>query len=625
MSEGNGPIVWAVDTLRRITGNRLHLLIVAATLLAFTLSYWLAYLIRFEFLVPPPYAVFMASTLPYILLIKLVVFYYSGIYKILWAYIGLKDLYRILMACAFATGLVAVVNQVLFPWQSVPRSVLVADGLFTFLSVGGIYACLRSLREANARAEGRPVGSLEPAFIVGAGDAGEALLRELQRNRASAIRVVGFLDDAPEKSGTSLRGVKILGRVEDAARLSAAYGAKKAFIAIPSAGGADLRRIVTSLLSAKVAMKVLPPLTNLSSEAGFATQLREVSIEDLLRREPVRLDMAAISGSIRDKVVLVTGAAGSIGSELCRQILEQNPARLVALDIAETPLQGLLLELGGRAKGEALLPELADVTDDVRIREIFRKHRPAVVFHAAALKHVPLMESQPREAVRVNIQGTRIVAEASRAEGVGSFILISTDKAVNPSSVMGATKRLAELLLLSLAEEGKGPTRFMAVRFGNVLGSSGSVLPIFKAQLARGGPLTVTHPEMRRYFMTIPEAVQLVLQASVLGRGSEVFMLDMGEPIYIKDFAADLIRLSGLVPDVDVKIEYSGIRPGEKLHEDLRFDAEKMFQTPHAQIYGLRANAEQEEAWRGAVGDYLAQSPAPGVFQARLAALLNRT
>jgi FlaA1/EpsC-like NDP-sugar epimerase len=615
----------AQAALRRATGNRLHLLVVAITLLAFSVSYWMAYLLRFEFIIPPSYSGFFLSTLPYVLLIKLIVFYVNGIYRILWAYVGLKDLYRILLTSAFATGLVTIINQVLFPWQLVPRSVLVADGLLTFLGTGGVYALLRSLREANARAEGRPTGTLEPAFIVGAGDAGEALLRELQRNRAAAIRVVGFLDDAPEKEGSSLRGVKILGRVDEAASLASELGVRKAFIAIPSAGGATIRKIVNALLAAKLAIKILPPLTKLSSEESFATQLREVSIEDLLRREPVRLDMAAISDSIRENVVLVTGAAGSIGSELCRQILDQHPSKLVVLDLAESPLHGLQLELRRRVTGTEIILELADITDPHRVRGIFGKYSPALVFHAAALKHVPMMEEHPREAVRVNVLGTRIVAEAAREFETSSFILISSDKAVNPASVMGATKRIAELLLHQLSKQGRGRTRFMAVRFGNVLGSNGSVLPIFRAQLARGGPLTVTHPEMRRYFMTIPEAVQLVLQASVLGLGQEIFVLDMGQPIYIKDLAADLIRLSGKIPETDVKIEFTGIRPGEKLFEELRFDSESMATTAFPQISLLRANSNGTDEWDNLLSRLWDNMSNPQLLADRVVAALKQS
>jgi FlaA1/EpsC-like NDP-sugar epimerase len=335
-----------------------------------------------------------------------------------------------------------------------------------------------------------------------------------------------------------------------------------------------------------------------------------VAVEDLLRREPVALDQAGLAAFLGGKTVLVTGAAGSIGSELCRQVLGFKPKRLVAVDIAETPLHALALELRPKAGESGLAFELADVTSRARVDALLAAHRPEVVFHAAALKHVPILEEHPREAVRVNLGGTRNVAEASLAAGVAAFVLISTDKAVNPTSVMGSTKRLAELLVGHLSRAG-GPTRFVAVRFGNVLGSNGSVLPVFREQLARGGPLTVTHPEMRRYFMTIPEAVQLVLQAALLGAGGEVLVLDMGEPVKIVDLAEDLIRLSGLVPGTDVKIEFTGMRPGEKLFEELKLTAEDVLPTPHAKIFRLRAGGElpvADSALRGleaAAGDGL--------------------
>jgi FlaA1/EpsC-like NDP-sugar epimerase len=585
-----------IGLARRLTGNRPHLLVVLATLLSFAASYGVAYLIRFEFSIPANYRTFFWATLPYVLLLKLITFYANGIYRILWAYVGLRDLYRILLTSAFATGLIAITNLVLLPWQMVPRSILLVDSLFTFLAVGGVYALLRSLREVNSRLEGRTTTALEPVFIVGAGDAGEALLRELQRNGNGNVRVAGFLDDDPTKRSSSLRGVRVLGAVQDAKRLAKDLHVRKAFIAIPGAAGPETRRVVNTLLEAGIAMKILPPIAKLSPNEGFATRLREVSIEDLLRREPVKLDLSAIESSIRNKVVLVTGAAGSIGSELCRQITELHPSKLIALDLAESPLHALQLELDSQVKGADVVPELADVTDSNRIKGIFEKYTPVIVFHAAALKHVPMMEAHPQEAVRVNVHGTRIVAEAAQSHGCGAFILISTDKAVRPTSIMGASKRTAELFIRKLAAQTKAGTRFMAVRFGNVLGSNGSVLPIFKAQLAKGGPLTVTHPQMRRYFMTIPEAVQLVLQASVLGEGGETFVLEMGQPVYIKDLAEDLIRLSGMTPGQEVKIEFTGVRPGEKLFEEIRMDSEDLTPTLHSQVYRLAASQGGESS-----------------------------
>ncbi len=591
MNQESSPprAVLLFELARRLTGDRPHLLVVGATLLIFAASFVLAWLLRFEFAIPSVETTFMRGALPFVLGVKLLVFFVAGVYRILWAYIGIRDVWSILRASLVATAAVLLLNFLLFRDSMLPRSVLVLDGVLTFLAVGGLYVLLRHLRESAGSSHPIEVPA-EPVLIVGAGDAGEALLREIQRNTHMGARVVGFVDDAPQKNGHSLRGVPILGGTADLREIAYRHGVRKAFVAIPSAGGSVMRRIVTALLHAGLAVKVLPPLAKSAHAKGYVPQLRPVSMEDLLRREPIKLDDQAISAFIRDKVVLVTGAAGSIGSELCRQILDYHPAKLVALDLAETPLHDLLLELQSRVNGKLLVPELADVTDEARIGRVFDTHRPVVVFHAAALKHVPMMELHPREAARVNVGGTRILAEAARRGGVGGFVLVSTDKAVNPSSVMGATKRVAEMVVQAQNREGSG--RFMAVRFGNVLGSNGSVLRIFQAQLERGGPLTVTHPDMKRYFMTIPEAVQLVLQAAVLGKDGDILELDMGQPVRIVDLAEDLIRLSGLTPHVDIKIEFTGVRPGEKIFEELFQDSERMTPTAHPQVSCIRSERD---------------------------------
>jgi FlaA1/EpsC-like NDP-sugar epimerase len=576
----------------RSTGGRSHLLVVAATIVVFAVSYFLSFFLRFDFSLPPHYPpTYLLAILPFILCAKLIVFTLTGVFRILWAYVGIRDLFKILHASAIAQIVIAAGNYLALRNTSLPRTVLVLDGVLTFLGVGGLYVLLRHGREASVlgRARGLPA---EPIFLVGAGNAGDALLREIQRNPDTGVRVVGILDDAPQKDGRVLRGVKVLGAIDRAREFALANGVRKAYIAIPSAGGTAQRRVVNLLLQAGLSVKILPHVGRLAIASGYLPQLREISVEDLLRRDPVRMDTEAISAFVRGKAVLVTGAAGSIGSELCRQLLDFHPSHLVALDCAETPLHNLLLELRARSGAVRILPELADITDRFRLQSVFQAHRPEVVFHAAAFKHVPLLEDHPREAVRVNVGGTRQVAEEARAAGARAFVLISSDKAVNPSSVMGTTKRIAEMVVGRL--NGDGPTRFVSVRFGNVLGSNGSVLPIFKEQLARGGPITVTHPDMKRYFMTIPEAVQLVLQAAVLGRGGEVFVLDMGEPVKIVHLAEDLIRLSGLVPNVDVRIEFTGVRPGEKLFEELRLDHETVEKTRHPQIFLLLGDKRDE-------------------------------
>ena len=576
----------------RVTAGRPHLLIVTATLLALGLSYLLSYLIRFEFAIPGQYSTYMLHTLPVVIIVQCLVYYLCGVYRILWAYVDFADLLRILRASFYSTVLLLILNLGLRAPEAIPRSILVLDGLFSFLTVGCLYGGLRVLRDASPKFVTR-ASHPEPVLIVGAGDSGETLLHELERSLSRTTRVVGFLDDDPAKGGKFLQGLPVLGKIDQARAIAENHGVRTVYVAIPSADGTVMKRIITHLQEGRLRIKVLPPVGKLSPALGLLSQLRNVSIEDLLRRKPVRLDQAAISAFIKDKVVLVTGAAGSIGSEICRQVLGFHPARLVALDCAETPLHDLLLELTSGSASGLVHSELADVTDPARVRALFEKHRPQVIFHAAALKHVPLCEVHPREAIRVNVGGILTLGEAAVRAGTEAFVLISTDKAVNPSSMMGATKRAAELITQRLNRKHPG-TRFAAVRFGNVLGSNGSVLRIFKGQLAKGGPLTVTHPDMKRYFMTIPEAVQLVLQAAVLGRGGEIFELDMGQPVRILDLAEDFIRMSGLVPHRDVRIEITGVRPGEKLFEELYLDSESIEATRHPQVFCVRPGTDGE-------------------------------
>lgn len=579
---------------RRITAGRPHLIVVAATLIIFSFAYAFSFLLRFEFSIPEGHSLLLTRTLPFVLLIKLVVFYVNGIYRMVWAYIGLKDLQRIFWTVVFCSGVMGITNLMFLPDLRIPRSILIMDGTFTLIAISGLFAGLRSFREGNLRKEDS-AGEVEPVLIVGAGDAGDALLRELQRTAQAEVRVVGFLDDEAGKKGRVLRGVPILGPIDGAEAVVRKTRARKAYIAIPGATGADVRRIVYHLLQAGLAVRILPSIEPGISDSGVLPELRNLIIEDLLKRAPVKLDEAGASKFITGKTVLVTGAAGSIGSELCRQVLKFKPNRLIALDIAETPLHDLMLELQRSNGSTPVRGELADITDRARIDRVFSEFGPELVFHAAALKHVPLLEDHPRDAVRVNIRGTQNVAESALQHGAEAFVQISTDKAVNPTSVMGTTKRVAEMLVGGMTQ--RGHTRYMSVRFGNVLGSNGSVLQIFRRQLARRGPLTVTHPEMKRYFMTIPEAVQLVIQAAVLGEGGEIFVLDMGNPVRIVDMAEDLIKLSGLVPGVDVKIEFTGIRPGEKLFEELHLDCEEFVPTSHPQVYILRVSGRAGLNW----------------------------
>ena len=571
---------------RRLTGGRPHLLVAGATLAWCSVAWFLAYLLRFEFAIPTHLHQPVAWALPFVLLAHAASFQANGVFRILWPYAGVRDAFIILRGVAGAAVALYALNALLLPVGIVPRSVLLLHAILTQGGVCGMYLLLRSLRESRQRAEPSTMRGAH-AVIVGAGDSGDSLLREIERSTPAELKIVGFLDDDPDKRGGLLRGMPVLGTVAEIARIARDRKVRQAIIAIPSASGSVLRGLVGPLLEAGLSVKVLPSLNRLSTSAPLLSQLKDVAIEDLLRREPVRLDEGQIESILRGKNILVTGAAGSIGSELCRQILRYGPSRLVALDWAETPLHDLMLEIKMGSNGGVVVPELGDVTDAVRIRTVFAEHAPDVVFHAAALKHVPVCEDHPREAIRVNVGGTRTVAEQAAFSGTGLFVLISTDKAVNPSSVMGSTKRAAELVIQGLDTEG-AMTRFAAVRFGNVLGSNGSVLNIFRGQLSRGEPLTVTHPEMRRFFMTIPEAVQLVLQAAIQGRGGEVLELDMGEPVRIVDLAEDFIRLSGLRPGRDVKINFTGVRPGEKLFEELYLDSETVVPTSHPKVFRLK-------------------------------------
>ncbi|HKS15832.1 MAG TPA: nucleoside-diphosphate sugar epimerase/dehydratase, partial [Planctomycetota bacterium] len=569
---------------RRLTGGRPHLLVAGATLAWCSAAWFFAYLLRFEFAIPAHLHEPVAWTLPFVLLVSCVSFQLNGVYRILWPYAGVREAFIILRGVGCAAAALYVLNAVLLPPGIVPRSVLLLHAILTQGGVCGLYLILRSLRESRLRSE----SAATHAVIVGAGDSGDSLLREIERSGPATLEVVGFIDDDPDKQGGMLRGLPVLGGVDDARSIVRAHGVKQAIIAVPSASGIVLRAMVRPLLEAGLSIKVLPSLLRLAPTAPLLPQLKDVAIEDLLRREPVRLDEARIESVLRGKSVLVTGAAGSIGSELCRQVLRYGPAQLVALDWAETPLHDLMLELRSGEHHQVVFPELGDVTDAVRVRTVFADHEPDVVFHAAALKHVPVCEDHPREAIRVNVGGTKTVAEQAAISGTNLFVMISTDKAVNPSSVMGSTKRAAELVIQAL--HGEAPfTRYAAVRFGNVLGSNGSVLNIFRGQLERGEPLTVTHPEMRRFFMTIPEAVQLVLQAAVQGEGGDVLELDMGAPVKIVDLAEDFIRLSGLRPGKDVKIKFTGVRPGEKLFEELYLNSETVTPTSHPKVFRLKS------------------------------------
>lgn len=564
-----------------------HLLALDIALLP--LGTLLAYVVRFEgFDLPGEHRPGAELYLIASVLIKLTVLYSFGLYRRLWRFASISELESILIAVAISSGLCAVLGVWVLPSLGliptrIPLSVLALDALLT----AGIVALPRVLvRAFRWHQEHEGADEKRQVLIAGAGAAGVMLLRQLQNQRSLGLEPVGFVDDDGTKQNHDLAGLPVLGKLADITRICIDNKISEVLIAMPTASGQVLRELVKSTSAAGITVRTLPGISDILSGRFDPFALRAVEIQDLLRREPVKIDLRQLQGLATGRTVLVTGAGGSIGSELCRQLCGLEPERLVLLGHGENSIFGIQQELHRHFPHLPVHAIIADVKNAEQLSRVFERFSPSTVFHAAAHKHVPLMEENLAEAVLNNVLGTRNVVEAAAEAGVEHLVLISTDKAVRPTSVMGATKRIAEQLLQAVAEE-KG-LNFVAVRFGNVLGSRGSVVPTFLKQIADGGPITVTHPEMRRYFMTIPESVQLVLQAGAMGRGGEVFVLDMGEPVKIADLAADLIRLSGKEVGKDIEIRFSGTRPGEKLYEELFFDAEHASPTEHPKVLMAR-------------------------------------
>ena len=530
-------------------------------------SYWLAFYFRFDGDVPGRYERLFAATVGMVLVLKLVVFVAMRFYTKWWRFTSLRDLQAIVLAAAVSS---LIVTAVLSQWRPddlvpVPRGVLVIDFLLTLLLIGGARFAVRSVIERPPRSE--LVSSGREVLICGAGDAGNTLLREMKRNRSLGYTPVGLIDDDPRKRRLRVQGTRVRGTRADLPRVLREVHVDEVIIAMPSAPGLARQQIVQACREAGVQCTTLPGLPELITGEVTVRLLREVRVEDVLGRAPVEIDFARVARYLNGRSVLVTGAGGSIGRELCRQVAAIGARRLVMVDHSENNLFEIDLELRERGHAGLLLPVIADCKDRAAMERIFLTERPEIVFHAAAYKHVPMMELNPLQAVANNAIGTLVLADVAERFSVERFCLISTDKAVEPKTVMGATKALAERVVESRRETSR--TRFAAVRFGNVLGSSGSVLPIFGRQIAEGGPVTVTHSEMTRFFMTIPEAVQLVIEATGIAEGGDVFVLDMGEPVKIIDLATRMIELSGKEPGRDIAIEVVGIRPGEKLHEEL--------------------------------------------------------
>jgi FlaA1/EpsC-like NDP-sugar epimerase len=573
--------------------------------LAVALCWWVAYWLRFNLeTVPAEFVQGFRGSLPLVLVLHAVVFWFGGLYRGIWRYASLMDLRRLIGAVGLAALLVAF-SVLMLALPGVPRSVLLLHPLLLIMFMGGSRFAYRAWKDRLLY--GRLAFSGEPVLLIGGGDAAERLIREL--NRSPDWRVVGILDDDPKKIGCDLHGIKIRGAIDSISTWSERLDVNKAIIAMPAATAAARRHAIESAVQSGLSVMTVPDTADLLAGRVSISQVRQVELEDLLGRDIVALDNDGLNTWLSGKVVLVTGAGGSIGSELCRQILHFGPSCLVLYEMSEFALYQLEQELSSKYPDLALVPMVGDVKDARRLEQVFSAFRPAVVFHAAAYKHVPLMENDNAwEAVRNNVLGSWSVASTAQRHGVGHFVLISTDKAVNPTNVMGATKRLAERVVQQL--QSSGGTRFVTVRFGNVLGSSGSVIPKFREQIARGGPITVTHPDIIRYFMLIPEAAQLVLQAGLMGQGGEIFVLDMGEPVKIVDLARDMIRLSGFSEE-DIRIEFTGLRPGEKLYEELLADGEQTLPTPHAKLRVAKARELHDDDWLAEVMAWLGTADVP--------------
>jgi FlaA1/EpsC-like NDP-sugar epimerase len=574
--------------LRQFKNSKFYLMILA-DLFFFSASLIIAYLLRLDFTLTSLHSGQIRTLLPLFLTFKLVTFIAFGLYRGMWRYTGLKDILGLLYASLLSSMIITSWLVFLNRFGDYSRGIIIIDCLLTFLFTSGFRVMIRMgfvyrSRDTSISKLWRPRkcdGKGRRVMIVGAGDAGEKILREISGSRNFRYQVVCFLDDASGKQHQTIHGLPVFGPIETLPEVVKSQSIQEILIAIPSATGTQMRRIVELCEACDVTFKTLPSLGSIIDGRVSVRALRHVDYEDLLGRPPVNLDNAEIAACLQGRRILVTGCGGSIGSELCRQIIKFQPSQLILWESSEPSLYQIQMELHHEWKFHDYVPILGQIQQAGLLDRVFHQYQPEVVFHAAAYKHVPLLEQNPWNAVLNNIEASELLMKAAIRHGVVRFVLVSTDKAVRPTNVMGASKRTIEIILQSL---NGGPTHFMAVRFGNVLGSAGSVIPLFQRQIERGGPVTVTHPEVTRYFMSIPEAAQLILQAGSMGSGGELFILDMGTPIKIVDMARDLIRLSGKEPDIDIPIVFTGIRPGEKLYEELITEGEGIVRTHHEKI-----------------------------------------
>ena len=558
-----------------------------------------AYLLRFEFALPEGELNNAIQQLPYVVLVQFAALALAGVYSFIWRYVGMAEVKAFLYAAVWSALALAVLRLSLpnkFAAWRVPLSVILMGTVLAFGGVLGLRIVRRYVYEQSQRATHAAAaskGERVPTLLVGAGRAGVLAAREIAGRGDMNMDVKGFVDDDPEKKGAVIHGIRVLGTTEDLPRLVKELGISQVVITIAQISRQEILHLIGLCRKIQVSIRIIPGLYDVLQGKVRVTRIRNVQIEDLLGREPVYLDEAQIGQFLAGKRVMVTGAGGSIGAELARQVARFQPGKILLVERAEFALFDIDADLRRTRPEAEIIPLVADVCDEGRMRAILATYAPQVIFHAAAHKHVPMMESNPGEAIKNNVLASRLLAELAGEQGVEAFVMISTDKAVRPTSIMGATKRVAELSILDLAR--RYPTRYEAVRFGNVIGSAGSVVPIFREQIRRGGPVTVTHPEMRRYFMTIPEAAQLVLQAGAMGEGGEIFILDMGEPVRILDLAEEMITLTGLRPYVDMDIVFTGLRPGEKLFEELELSGEQIAKTRHPKIFIGRLNAYPPE------------------------------
>jgi FlaA1/EpsC-like NDP-sugar epimerase len=569
--------------------------LILADIVLLAIAYFLAYIVRFEAHVGASELLVIKQTIVPIVLCKLVVFYFFNLYRGMWRYTGIVDLLNVIKAVFVSSLIIITVVLMLSRFQGFSRSIFIIDAVFSLILIAGIRLAIRFLLSTatfSLNKNGINGNEHKKMIIIGAGDAGEKVVREIYDNPKMKYRIAGFVDDDKNKVGKQIHGIKVLGKIDELKEVAKSEGVDEILIAAPSAVGKDMRRIVEICDATKISYKTLPGMGEIIDGKVSIKTIRDISYKDLLGRHPVQLENDKISDFLKNKCVLITGAGGSIGSELCRQICKYGPSLVVLFDAGESNLYSIQMELKHVVTYIKYRAVLGRIQDKALVDEVFRKYRPDVVFHAAAYKHVPLVERNPWEAVYSNIIGTNTLVKAAIAHKVDRFVLVSTDKAVRPTNIMGASKRVAEKIVYA---HKSGQTKFMAVRFGNVIGSSGSVIPLYRYQIKKGGPVTVTHPEITRFFMTIEESAQLILQAFTMGEGGEIFILEMGTPVKIVDMARDLIRLSGKEPDTDIEIKFIGLRPGEKLYEELITEGEGIVKTGHEKVLVLRNGVQSGE------------------------------